>query len=98
MPPLHPARGKSAASSARSAARSHELREGVGMKSILRKRSGLLLAAAMVAALAELGAARGSALAQTAGAQQQASTPWYKSALMGSSAPLINVSENPGLM
>jgi hypothetical protein len=59
----------------------------------------LFLAAAIVAALAGLGAAPGSALAQQGGsAQQQASTPWYKSALEGSSAPLINVSENPGLL
>jgi hypothetical protein len=59
----------------------------------------LLLAAAMVAGLAGLGAARGSALAQQGGsAQQQAGASWFKSALEGSSAPLIDVSENPGWM
>jgi hypothetical protein len=68
------------------------------MKSILRKRSGLLLAAPMMAALAWLGAAGVPALAQTAGGAQTADVPLYKSLLTGSSAPLINVSENPGWM
>jgi hypothetical protein len=59
------------------------------MKPIQKKRSGLLLAAAMMAAaLAWLGAAGGSALAQD--------QPFYKSALLGGSAPLIDVSEDPG--
>jgi hypothetical protein len=70
------------------------------MKPILMKRSGLLMAAAMMAVLACLGAAGGSALAQTAagGSQSQEEAPLWKSALMGSSAPLIDVSENPGWM
>ena len=68
------------------------------MKPILMKRSGLLLAAVMMAALAWLGASGGSALAQTAGGSQTADQPFYKSALLGSSAPLIDVSENPGWM
>jgi hypothetical protein len=66
------------------------------MKSTLRKRLGFLVASAIVAALTGLAAARGSALAQQAGSAQQAGAPWYKKALMGSSAPLIDVSENPG--
>ena len=69
------------------------------MKPILMKRSGLLLAAAMMAALAWLVATGGSALAQTAGSSQSTQTeetPLWKSALIGSSAPLIDVSENPG--
>ena len=69
------------------------------MKPILMKRSGLLLAAMMMAALFSLGARGGSALAQTAGGgSQTGDEPFYKSALMGSSAPLIDVSENPGWM
>jgi hypothetical protein len=69
------------------------------MKPILMKRSGLLLAAAMMAALAWLVATGGSALAQNpGGGSQTADQPFYKSALMGSSAPLIDVSENPGWM
>jgi hypothetical protein len=71
------------------------------MKPILMKRSGLLMAAMMMAALFSLGTMGGSALAQTAaGSQssQSAEAPLWKSALMGSSAPLIDVSENPGWM
>ncbi len=69
------------------------------MKPILMKRSGLLLATAMMAALAWLVATGGAALAQTAGGGTQTEeTPLWKSALMGSSAPLIDVSENPGWM
>ena len=73
------------------------------MKPILMKRSGLLLAAVMVA-LAWLGAAGGSALAQQAGGSQTAGNsqsqdvPLWRSAVFGSSAPLIDVSENPGWM
>ena len=69
------------------------------MKPILMKRSGLLLATAMMAALAWLVATGGAALAQTAGGGTQTQeAPLWKSALMGSSAPLIDVSENPGWM
>ena len=68
------------------------------MKPVLMKRSGLLLAAAMMAAVAWLAATGGSALAQPAAGSQTADEPFYKSALMGSSAPLIDVSENPGWM
>ncbi|MGH9646280.1 MAG: hypothetical protein ACRD4E_05625, partial [Bryobacteraceae bacterium] len=66
------------------------------MKPILKKRSGLLLTAAMMGALIWLGAAERPAVAQTSGGQT--AEPFYKSALMGSSAPLIDVSENPGWM
>ena len=66
------------------------------MKSNLMKRSGLLLAAAMTAALLSIGAGGGAALAQTAGGSPASTEPFYKSALMGSAAPFIDVSENPG--
>jgi len=68
------------------------------MKPNLMKRSGLLLAAAMTAALVWLGAAGGSALAQPAGGggSQTEDTPLYKTLLMGSPTPLIDVSEDPG--
>lgn len=67
------------------------------MKPKLKKRSGVLLVVAIVGALAWLlGAAGSSALAQTAAGASQAGTPWYKSPFEGSSAPLIDVSENPG--
>ena len=67
------------------------------MKPILMKRY-LLLLAAIMAGLLSLGATRGSALAKPAGGggSQTAGEPFYKSALMGSSAPLIDVSEQPG--
>ena len=66
------------------------------MKPILKKRSGLRLAAVMAFALVGLGAAAGFALAQPAGGASTGNVPFYKSALMGSSAPLIDVSEQPG--
>jgi len=68
------------------------------MKPIQKKRSGLLIALAMLTAFAWLGAAGGPASAQTAAVQQTSNQPFYKSALMGSSAPFIDVSENPGWM
>jgi Protein of unknown function (DUF1302) len=69
------------------------------MKPILMKRSRLLLAAAVAAALLSLGTTGGSALAQAqGGGSQTADQPFYKSALLGSSAPLIDVSEQPGWM
>ncbi len=67
------------------------------MKPILKSRSGLLLAVAMMIALACLGATGGSALAQTAGGgSQPPAVPLWKSAVLGSSAPFIDVSEQPG--
>jgi hypothetical protein len=66
------------------------------MKFNLMKRSGLLVAAAMTAALLSIGAVGGAALAQTAGGSPASTEPFYKSALMGSAAPFIDVSENPG--
>jgi hypothetical protein len=69
------------------------------MKPILMKRFGLFLAALMVAVLGCLAASQGSALAQAAGGGSQAGgEPFYKNALMGSSAPLIDVSEQPGYL
>ena len=70
------------------------------MKPILMKRFGLLLVAAMIAALFLLGAAGGSALAQQTGggSTQTGDTPLYKTLLMGSPTPFIDVSENPGWM
>src|SRR5258708_35838505 len=67
------------------------------MKRTQKKRSGLLLVAAMMAAaLVWLGASGGAALAQPAGGGQTADTPLYKTLLMGSPTPLIDVSEDPG--
>ncbi len=67
------------------------------MKRTQRKRSGLLLVAAMMAAaLVWLGANGGAALAQPAGGGQTADTPLYQTLLMGSPTPLIDVSEDPG--
>ena len=67
------------------------------MKRTQKKRSGLLLVAAMMAAaLVWLGANGGTALAQPAGGGQTADTPLYQTLLMGSPTPLIDVSEEPG--
>ena len=67
------------------------------MKRTQKKRSGLLLVAAMMAAaLVWLGANGGAALAQPAGGGQTADTPLYQTLLMGSPTPLIDVSEEPG--
>ena len=66
------------------------------MRFILKKYSGHLLAAATVAALTLLNVGEGSALAQTAGSAQPASTSWYQSALTGGAAPLIDLSETKG--
>jgi hypothetical protein len=64
------------------------------------KRSGLLMAAMMIAALFSLGAWGGSALAQQTGggSTQTGDVPLYKTLLMGSPTPFIDVSENPGWM
>jgi hypothetical protein len=67
------------------------------MKGKLKRRSELSIAVLLLAATAWLGAPGGAALAQTAGSQQP-SEPFYKSALMGSSAPLLDVSEQPGYL
>jgi len=67
------------------------------MKRTQKKRSGLLLVAAMMAAaLVWLGANKGVALAQPAGGGQTADVPLYKTLLMGSPTPLMHVSEQPG--
>ena len=67
------------------------------MKRTQKKRSGLLLVAAMMtAALVWLGASGGAAFAQPAGGGQTADTPLYQTLLMGSPTPLIDVSEDPG--
>ncbi len=67
------------------------------MKPISMKRSRLLLAAMVMAALFSLGARGGSALAQTSGGgTQTGDTPLYKTLLLGSPTPFIDVSENPG--
>src|SRR5262249_998346 len=71
---------------------------GVGMKTVRIKRSGLLLAVIMGVALAGLITRTGSALAQAQGGSQTGETPLWKSALYGSSTPLLDVSEQPGYL
>ncbi len=67
------------------------------MKPVRTKLSGLLLLVVSIA-LAALAANARSALAQAPGGSQTAEAPMWRSALFGSSAPLIDVSEQPGYL
>ena len=68
------------------------------MKPVRIKRPGLLLAVTAGIALAGLVANASPALAQAQGGSQTGETPMWRSALFGSSAPLIDVSEQPGYL
>ncbi len=67
------------------------------MKPVRTKLSGLLLLVIGIA-LAALAVNASSALAQAPGGSQTGATPMWRSALFGSSAPLLDVSEQPGYL